>query len=777
MLSHFFWKLGSKMQNSIKGFLCSILHQALRYNTELLDSILAATTSLLSKESYDDWSLKELKNTCLAVLTAHPSSLCILIDGLDEICSEDGPISLLGLIDHIKGLPNVKLCVSSRPEPLLCSSLSKHQQLRLQDLTRSDMWRYSNATIGAFSNQITDSDRQKITRILVEKAEGVFLWLHLATGSLIRGLGMDDTIKVLYQRLEEMPNELSSLYSDMWKRMNGDTKLYRRVAALYFNLLITQRGDLDAARRKYPWIAAPVTSVFLLMAATEPQVQEVLVDRRETMDLETLERLCKKVYIGIIKRCAGLVEIKGGGGGTEIGGRGDEPLSYYKGVRVEFIHRTAYDYLMDTEGLHIRKYDPSSLDTRYIMLAKGNLLAGIIFPGHSRVSDCLEHLSKIRDQSLQESINHILRVTYNCYKSVDGLFQDFAASASCPAFSAVILSMVATSQKPAFLATIILREALFSCHQDEFDFFGDQFRNPCSFVEQLLLLGADLGYQGIGVHDGPYDCILVPRGRTPMLYLSPFEAFVASIFDSSMALLNVPTMYEVLEIFIKKHPDLKKCLPITIKFDKDYMRTEFFSLYTCNEFDSQVSRTMRSGAEMVIMEDDLCPVAFIFDLNLASLVMAACEYGRKQNFPISSTSAFGYDLIQAYAQDHNVLADPGNNIAFMVFRDRLGGHSKCFQLTRQHFTHELLGLLLQRLYGDESQNLCRAVYQHAIDIVHDIQNNSVQPIGVYGGTGSHKKPQSLWDKIASCLADKNCGYTWICGLRSIQIKTLLCEKL
>lgn len=79
--------------------------------------------------------------------------------------------------------------------------------------------------------------------MLVGKAEGVFLWLRLASDSLVRGLKNNDSEEMLYQRLEEMPNDLHEFYNDMWTRLNEDTKLYRETAARYFNSAIASRRE------------------------------------------------------------------------------------------------------------------------------------------------------------------------------------------------------------------------------------------------------------------------------------------------------------------------------------------------------------------------------------------------------------------------------------------------------------------------------------------------------------------------------------------------------
>ncbi|RYP38019.1 hypothetical protein DL766_001201 [Monosporascus sp. MC13-8B] len=79
-------------------------------NPRTKNSILNEFGSLVSKDSHTDWSVKELRLTCLAALSSCPSSVCIFIDGLDEAEYEECDINLISAIHELKGLPNVKIC-------------------------------------------------------------------------------------------------------------------------------------------------------------------------------------------------------------------------------------------------------------------------------------------------------------------------------------------------------------------------------------------------------------------------------------------------------------------------------------------------------------------------------------------------------------------------------------------------------------------------------------------------------------------------------------------
>lgn len=52
LLSHFFWRPGSPMQQNIKGLLCSLLHQLVEANGELIEHIVGPFDDAIRKETY-----------------------------------------------------------------------------------------------------------------------------------------------------------------------------------------------------------------------------------------------------------------------------------------------------------------------------------------------------------------------------------------------------------------------------------------------------------------------------------------------------------------------------------------------------------------------------------------------------------------------------------------------------------------------------------------------------------------------------------------------------
>ncbi|KAG7421800.1 hypothetical protein Forpe1208_v000187 [Fusarium oxysporum f. sp. rapae] len=141
LLSHFFWKIGSEPQNSIKGLLCSLLHDLLLEDVDAINEVLKKFKFSQEKDFYKEWSSNEAEEILLSILDAGAHSTCIFIDGLDEISNKDGYRALLSVVQKLTICQRVKVCVSSRPETELFKRLESIgvQNLRLEDLTKPEM--------------------------------------------------------------------------------------------------------------------------------------------------------------------------------------------------------------------------------------------------------------------------------------------------------------------------------------------------------------------------------------------------------------------------------------------------------------------------------------------------------------------------------------------------------------------------------------------------------------------------------------------------------------
>ncbi|KAI8626180.1 hypothetical protein F5Y19DRAFT_229340 [Xylariaceae sp. FL1651] len=450
ILSYFFWKPGSRMQKSIKGLLCSLLYQALSEDQDALNVLLSSTPSLASKDDNTDWSFEELMTESIRYFSSTSRPFCIFIDGLDEISNEDGATALMKAINDIGTLPYIKICVASRPEPRFEKLLYNRQRLRLHDLTLEDMKQYAVNTLRPYLHCQSKSLnlQQTILYELVDKADGVFLWLCLAIQSLIRGYENGDNDDILLQRLLALPSELSRLYYDMWTRFNDDIPLYRKSAARYFNLIIdatdihTKIEEITGEPYYSPYYQSNGNiNIFQLMAATNTIVPVTLLDQRRELEESSLSQLCEDTQTAIKLRCAGLIEIQfQKRTGYYAWGAADRHRGVipYLQTAVRWIHRSAYDFLRDSEDGHeLRAHDGSSRSERIMLLMRAELAQRSTFRllPYNHIYQVLIPLSWIRDADSREPVKDMLRICWDLYSSKHLTLTPAVLTARHPIFS------------------------------------------------------------------------------------------------------------------------------------------------------------------------------------------------------------------------------------------------------------------------------------------------------------------------------------------------------
>ena len=311
VISHFFWRPGTSMQQNIKGMLCSILYQLLQSNIDMLDMVLGEYGTH-TKESDSDWSQNELQRVCLDVMKQYNKAICIFIDGLDEVDPKDGVLKLLETIELFHAIDKIKLCLASRPEPLLKGHLEQFSKLRLQDLTFLDMYAFASHQVKFPPGETQDKKtRGNLLHELVSKAQGVFLWLHLAVNSINRGLRLKDEMKDLEGRINSLPNDLIELYKDMWARLNDDKDVYRQEAALYLRLVLLEvRKNRDRTMPEPSFLVrSDGINAFHMMLSTTDTPAWILQQSGTLPTAQQLSDLCEDTILRVQNKTAGLLQL------------------------------------------------------------------------------------------------------------------------------------------------------------------------------------------------------------------------------------------------------------------------------------------------------------------------------------------------------------------------------------------------------------------------------------------------------------------------------------
>jgi hypothetical protein len=367
----FFWNSGTTEQRSHKGLLKSLLYQALSHQRELIPHVLPRRWSkraeLLSDSSdlmhsgcdvaFDEiWTLTRLKEafTLLCNQTIVPSKLCYFIDGLDEYDGDCAEISQL--LQDTASLPNVKVCVSSRPWLIFEDAFKGLPTLRLQDLTRLDIMHYAQESLES-NRRWTDianhnpGAASSLVHEIVSKSDGVFLWVRLVTLSLLNGLHNHDDISDLQKRLGLIPSDLKKLYMHMLEAIQP--QFYLEKASRIFQIVRKAREAREYLNINQ--LAEPSPFTVLELAFSLNNTEDGEESTQKDGDC-TRWALMKSRHIACMlkTRCAGLLEL-GEGTTLDQGVGKDTPLDSRQDCwsplqPVVYLHRTARDFLEEGEN-------------------------------------------------------------------------------------------------------------------------------------------------------------------------------------------------------------------------------------------------------------------------------------------------------------------------------------------------------------------------------------------------------------------------------------------
>ena len=358
MPAFFFWNPGTQLQKSLAGLLRSLVYQLIAETPELA-LVLAKPIGSSEQRSHQipTWTEQRLRTVLKDLLSDRLQyyHFCIFIDGLDEF--EGHHASLLSLIRTLGESTSIKFCLSSRPEQLYRDELRSSPMLRLQDLTESDIRTYVSDELNQALLKLCDISRQsleldKMANRIVEKAEGVFLWVKLAVRDQTEGITDKDSAKQLELRLEALPVEIEALYGHMLSKFH---KVHFKEAAQYLQILL-QLGT---------------SSLFGVALAVHERIDDILL-LSPAISLHDIRMHCEWVEDRIAITCRGFLEVR------EVR---EVPLTLYspnavkkadpsdllkmqnppleqldditafrihqKDRHVNFLHRTAFEYLRD----------------------------------------------------------------------------------------------------------------------------------------------------------------------------------------------------------------------------------------------------------------------------------------------------------------------------------------------------------------------------------------------------------------------------------------------
>ncbi|KAK3991477.1 prion-inhibition and propagation-domain-containing protein [Cladorrhinum sp. PSN332] len=352
--SHFFWYLGTSEQKTQDGLQRSVLYQLLTNNNELElphPTLVRKALPGMWKEEQEGEYDKEIglpsrSEVERAVRTLGESdnarNVCLFIDGLDEYSGDFKQgirfISFLATFKHIK------VIVSSRPIPECVSAFSQQPHLMLQDLTRGNIKLFVDQELRDNSDmkRLSRGHPEETASILddiASKADGVFLWVVLATRLLKEGLADGDHIGELRQLVEALPEELG----EMFERMLGRRKPRHKEQGAKI-LKICYESALAGGAHESSLLGFPTIGLARLDESLI-SIQNYASSTDPSADFLKLKQLDSRLR----SRTGGLVELVDRLHALNFLGDSRDwrtsHLSCVDDVKIQFMHRTVFEYL------------------------------------------------------------------------------------------------------------------------------------------------------------------------------------------------------------------------------------------------------------------------------------------------------------------------------------------------------------------------------------------------------------------------------------------------
>ncbi|KAH0432300.1 hypothetical protein CcaCcLH18_06506 [Colletotrichum camelliae] len=241
LASHFFWKPGTHYQKSFEGMCRALLYGALEGRPELTRLLFPShwknawsTPWQASKElQIHDTEVREAFKLLIEQSKVDETSrFCFFIDGLDEL-EESTDFKHFHLVRELnewsrQSSANVKFCVSSREYNVFLNHFAQEQRIRLHDLTKKDMEKYTRdeLTRSVRDHSKAESDIDSVVNplvgLVVERAQGIFLWVKLVVNDLCNQMENGSRPEDLHHEIDKLPEDIDNLFDHFLKSISHD---------------------------------------------------------------------------------------------------------------------------------------------------------------------------------------------------------------------------------------------------------------------------------------------------------------------------------------------------------------------------------------------------------------------------------------------------------------------------------------------------------------------------------------------------------------------------
>ncbi|EKG21712.1 hypothetical protein MPH_00932 [Macrophomina phaseolina MS6] len=287
------------------------------------------------QSDYEPWSFAELQEAVELLRQQNVSArFCFFIDGLDEYDAESVEGTHAQLINSLKALAQshgIESCVSSRPWSIFMDAFggTPERMLALEDLNRDAIHSYVSNTFAGNQHfmelKSQDNCYQELIAEIVEKAQGMFLWVFLVVRSLEKGLESSDRIIDLQRRLRLFPQDLKQSFRQI---LGSVDEVYQKQTAELFKMMLD----------------TPLPISLMTLSVADEEDIDFSLKTQTPLEIHAIRKRQEIVRRRIDAHCKGLVEV------AKLPTRYcSDGSHYFVSTKVEFLSRTVRDFLKNKE--------------------------------------------------------------------------------------------------------------------------------------------------------------------------------------------------------------------------------------------------------------------------------------------------------------------------------------------------------------------------------------------------------------------------------------------
>ncbi|OTA95219.1 hypothetical protein M434DRAFT_29084 [Hypoxylon sp. CO27-5] len=341
----FFWRLGIDEQKNLPGFTNCLLHQILKAAPELIPIAFPSAwrSDFANPIAFDPNGTRAFDILLRSGRTFEKHKMIFFIDGLDEF--EGRPLELVRkIIGWATSNPtDLKICVSSRQWNEFEVGFDKYPSLRIHEWTRDDIKTFVTDRFGEICDLSTSVDKHDLNTladVIVDKAEGVFLWVRVVLATIEQGVLNGDDFQDLREKVTAFPSELNDLYQYLF-----DSIQERDRQRAFEVLMFTYYGGMSEPQ-------ALLRYKFLSDISKDPDFATKLSMR--PLQEEELKRSLTIAGRQINGKCKGFLEISPT---KREYHRGDEDVKFMHSTVTEFLSRPNIRKVIDERLININIFD------------------------------------------------------------------------------------------------------------------------------------------------------------------------------------------------------------------------------------------------------------------------------------------------------------------------------------------------------------------------------------------------------------------------------------